>query len=169
MSLNVAKRMNNFRAQTALLQRETRGRGCEAAREKFCRSHLSWAPAEAGEAPKAPLATETRAASEEGRSWVDRLELWPSALASSEGTTGRRLFDGLGVQSFPAGEERGSDRPAPRWSQPARLSASARPSRRSGNRVLAPQTSHPSRALSVLPLSTRPQTMDGSSLLSAPR
>ena len=57
---------------------------------------------------------------EEGRSWVDRLELWPSALASSEGTTGRRLFDGCGVQRFPAREERGSDRPAPRWSQPAR-------------------------------------------------
>lgn len=169
MSLNVAKWMNNFRAQTALPQGETRGRDCEAGREKFCWSHLSWAPAEAGKAHKAPLATETRAALEEGRSWVDRLELWPSALASSEGTTGRRLFDGRGVQRFPAREERGFDRPAPRWSQPARLAAGARPSRRSGNRVLAPQTSHPSRALSVLPLSTRPQTMDGSSLLSAPR
>lgn len=111
--------------------------------------HLCWAPGEARKTQKGPLATKTGVALEEGRSRVEGLELWPSALARSERTPGRRLSGGRRVQRFPAREERGSDSTLPRWSQPARLRARARLSLRSGNRVLAPKTSHPSPALSV--------------------
>lgn len=44
------KWVNNFRAQVALLdrEREGRGQGFGAGREKFCRSHLCWKSGEAG-------------------------------------------------------------------------------------------------------------------------
>lgn len=149
----MGKWVNNFRVQTAFPERETeierRERDFEAGREKFCRSHLCWAPGETRKTQKGPLATKTGVALEEGRSRVEGLELWPSALARSERTPGRRLSGGRRVQRFPAREERGSDSTLPRWSQPARLRARARLSLRSGNRVLAPKTSHPSPALSV--------------------
>lgn len=155
----MGKWVNNFRVQTAFPERETeierRGRDFEAGREKFCRSYLCWAPGEARKTQKGPLATKTGVALEEGRSRVEGLELWPSALARSERTPGRRLSGGRTVQRFPAREERGSDSTLPRWSQPARLRARARLSLRSGNRVLAPKTSHPSPALSVFLLNAR--------------
>lgn len=101
-----------FRAQTAAPERESERRGpaSRAGKEKFCPSHLCWAPGAAGKA-REPVAIDWGC-----RGGERELGARVGALAKPSSQVRRGdwegPFRGRSVQRFPAGEERISDSPA---------------------------------------------------------